>query len=300
MPVKKTALKKYGSLIIKPDDLIELSKICYEPWRRDLETAQRKWRNERLPKIEKEIDEHNKKVKAKKSVYSFNTYLPIGENDKKAIIEKERDFYIFISQEVYVFHSKFKVSFKDEELEHNNPGFLENVDLEKVKELIFLVESKNGNRIELTVRNNGILDGDLTYKIEGVNERWLAKTKQSLEKIIGKINQPHEITHYKFWIALLSIFMLSLTFYKILFKFSILNFSQLFIDTRILNVIVTIFFSTFLLTRMLKELNHVFPNFAIKSDYKPFDSNFVLVGGFIITAVLSPVIWRIVEFLFIK
>ncbi|MBU1000199.1 hypothetical protein KKE78_02270 [Patescibacteria group bacterium] len=300
MSVKKTISKKFGSLIIKPDQLIKLSKVCYEPWRRDLEAAQRKWRNERLPEIEKKIDKHNKDVKAKKSVYSFNTYLPIGEDDKKAITEKERDYYIFTSQRVYDFHSKFKVSLKDEEFEHSKPGFLEDIDLEKAKKLNFSVESKNGNRIELTVRNNGAFDEELTYKIEGEDERWITKTKQSLEKIIREVSSPHEITRYKFWIALFSTIALSLTFYKILIKLNILDFSQFFINTKISNVVATILFSVFLLIRMLKILNNVFPNFTIKSNYKPFDSNFVLVGGFLVTAVLSPIIWAIIEFLFIK
>jgi len=63
--MKRAVSREYKKLIITPEQIIMLAKVCFEPWKRDLESAKRKWRKERLPEIEKQIDEHNKDVKAK-------------------------------------------------------------------------------------------------------------------------------------------------------------------------------------------------------------------------------------------
>lgn len=302
--MKKAISEEYKQLIVKPGQIIELSQIIYEPWRRDLEIAKRKWRNDRLPEVEKKIDEHNKDVKANKSTYSFNTYLPISEQDKEAIIEKEKNFFIFTSQRAYEFLSKFTVQIGRKTIENTSPDFLEKLDLEKACEIEFSAKSTNGNKsVQLEILTGNSWGEKLKYRIEGSDDRWINSTEEDIKGVINNIQKPHDFTRYKSWIAIISAFVLSVTFYKILIKLSLLNFlANIMPDfgLKLLYAIVSILFFIFLTIKILRKINPLFPNFAIKANYNPFDSNFVKIAIFFVTAILSPLFWGLAQLLFIK
>lgn len=300
--MKKKLSKEYKRLIVNPAQIVSLAKLCYVPWKRDLDTAARSWKNDRLPEVEKKIDQHNKDVEAKKSTYSFNTYLPISEQDKKAIIDKERDFYIFTSQKVYEFLSEFAVTIDNKTVENTTPDFLERQDLENATEITFSVKSANGNKnIQLQILAGNRWNKSLSYSIEGNDDRWINSVEEDIEGEIRNMQKPHDFTSYTTWAALISAIFLSITFSKTISRFSLLGFIKAFapvVNLSVANFVFSFLFCLAIWILISRKINPLFPDFAIKKEYKPFDSNFIKVVFFIVSAIFSPLIYSGLEFVF--
>ncbi len=298
MPKSKSVFETYRKLIIKPEEIIELAKLCYQPWKREFEIALRKWKNERLPEIEKQIDKHNKDVKAKKSVFSFNTYLPIGESDKKAIIDKEKNFFIHTLEGVYEFNSSFKIDSERGSVGYAEPISLREGQLQDAVGVKFKTESKGGSKsIRIQIWNDN-QNRALEYEISGANDRWVDNAKQDVEEVISKIHKPHGLAQYKFWIIFVPASALAFTAYRVLEKFAVLSFIPEkipFLNLLFLNLLVSAILFIFLAIKIYIEVDELFPQFAIKREYRPLDSSVYKLWAFIFTTVLILVIseiWR--------
>jgi len=299
----RSITKNYRELIISPKELIDLARFCYQPWKNEYEIAQKKWRSIKLPQIEKSIDKHNKDVKAKKSVYSFNTYLPIEESDKRAIIEKERDYFIHTIEQVYEFNSSFEIRLEGGTLTYRTPDDLKVAELEKAIEIEMEVRSVGSNKRILIDVSNGAADEHLSYTIEGKSEKWISCTKETIENFLDTCQKPHELTKKSFLLVIIPSIFLTFTIFKILEMVKLASGILLFLpflSVYWLNLILVMVIFFPILIYFFREISFIFPSFAIRARYKPFETGFVRFAIFVIGSILSPVIFEIFRKIFLK
>lgn len=290
------------NLIIKPQQVIQLAKLCYEPWKREYLLAEKSWKSTKLPDLERKIDEHNKEVQQKKSVYSFNTYLPIGEADKQAIIDKEKNFYIYTSQRVYEFNSKFEINYSDRSTIESEPDFLDDVDWSKVVHTSFEVRTKYGKKstsVEIGLTNNYQLG--IKYEVSGTDQ-WVKSIKTDIEEILSKGNKPHHITYHKGKIALFIAILLTYTIYSILTKVLQSFWMNIYIDVSapIVRWVTMVLIFIFSMRWINIHLEDSFPNFSVQEKYSPFETGTIKYLAGIILAIFANGVYDLFKLAFLK
>jgi len=280
------------NIILSTRSAIELVNLCYEPWKNDYDVALHRWETEKLPELLEKIDEHNKDVENKKSVYSFNTYLPISETEKEVIIQKQKDFFIYTNQQVYEFRSSFEVQTKHKTYTDTTPEFFEDVDWTKVQSAEFECESKDKKKIQINISLNSLFENGLKYTIEG-EEAWVNIKKAEIENVLDESKKPIKLTKYKFFISsLLSIGTSYLLYVWLLAK--LLAGINLQIDTKY--VLLALFFLSILLfPQYRKHLEKNLPSVAITDNYDPYNKGLLAWVIIIIVGVIQDILTDIIS-----
>lgn len=271
----------YKNKVISPAELLKLADICYTPWKELREKVTRKWEVEELPKLNKKIDQHNKDVEAKKSVYSFNTYLPIPESEKQKIVEKERKFFIGTQSGVYDFQSEFTVSTttstNDGRVVETNttPDFLNDIKWDKVADVTFKVTAENGTsikKIDIEISTNPMLDNELSVIIAGDDDDWVRSTKTSLDEKIRDLKDVNLITHYRLVSAIIASSLLSYLVFALFYKFNIndILWGTLRLDSDYFAKLVAVIIFISFISKTYPFLLKVFPSIIITNNYNPF------------------------------
>lgn len=278
--------KHYSYLIITPKDLINLVNLCYEPLKHKLSQVERKWIQEELPKLEKKIDEHNKDVLDKKSVFSFNTYLPIDEEGKKVIIEKQKKYFKEYSEKIYSFDNEFKVSLSNgRSMTYSSPSILEDITWEQVKEIKLNIKARYTTKTKsVTFQLSHGYNSGISYTIESEDTKWVKSQFVEIEDFINKIQKPHKITFHKGKIQFFTSFIITYLIVSLLNRLNLINIisNLLILNRNILYWLISIVIFIFFNIKIINILNKSFPDFAIKKRYEPFN-NIYIKGLFAVT-----------------
>lgn len=298
--------------IVTKANLYKLALLCFEPRKNELDRAEQRWNAEEISKIDKKIIEHNRDVEAKKSTYSFNTNLPISDEQKAVIVNQEKKWFIHTALQVYPFDSSFKVTFKNNKvIEQNEPYFLNDLNFKDVSNVKMSVQagreglhsgakSPDIKSVKIDLESAFLSEG-ITYEISGENEDWVRSKKAEIEEALEGFDNIPTISEYVLPISIFSSLILSCSLYSLFYKFNAndLLYSLGYNNPDFLGFVLFVISVPSFFVYSAKELRLAFPLFIISDNYSPFKRGSISVVWFVFCGLginalydLAKTLWR--------